>query len=93
MRVIIIYKYEIFVNEENPEITWIGGKKYVIMNKQNEEENDLFNCKFCFKTELKGLIEVNRISVLLYENNETLEEKERTIFIKHISKPLSIILD
>ena len=89
----IIYKYEIFVNEENPEITWIGGKKYVIMNKQNEEENDLFNCKFCFKTELKGLIEVNRISVLLYENNETLEEKERTLLIEHISKPLSIFLD
>ena len=63
------------------------------MNEQTEEENDLFNCKFCFTTKLKGLIEVNKISVLLYENNETLEEKERTILIEHISKPLSIFLD
>jgi hypothetical protein len=89
----IIYKYEIFVNEENPEVTWIGGKKYIIMNNQNEDENNVFNCMFCFTTKLKGLIEVNRISVLLYENNSDLEEKEKTILIEHISKPLSIFLD
>ena len=89
----IIYKYEIFVNEENPEVTWIGGKKYIIMNNQNEDENNVFNCMFCFTTKLKGLIEVNRISVLLYENNDDLEEREKTILIEHISKPLSIFLD
>ena len=93
----IIYKYEIFVDEGNPEITWIGGKKYIIMNKeQDEKERKIFFCRFSFITELKGLIEVNRISVSLYENKENeenLEEIDKAILIKHISKPLSIYLD
>ena len=86
----IIYKYEIFINEDNPQINWIGGKKYVIMNCSETEDNNIFECKFCFLTTLKGLIEVNRISVLFYKKGDNLEGIEETILIKHITKPLSI---
>ena len=86
----IIYKYEIFINEDNPQINWIGGKKYVIMNCSEAGDKNIFDCKFCFLTTLKGLIEVNRISVLFYKKGDNLEGIEETILIKHISKPLSI---
>ena len=91
----IIPKYEIIINEENPEINWIGAKKYVIINNFNEKDNNIFECFFHFLTSLRGLIELNQISVLLYkdEEDENLEEIEKTIFIKNIIKPLSIYLE
>ena len=88
-----IYKYEIFINEENSEITWIGGKKYNIKNKPEKGENNIYECKFCFLTELKGILKINKISVLLYMNEDNLEGIEKTMLIKHISKPISIFLD
>jgi len=90
----IINKYEIFINEDNPEITWIGGKKYTIINIFKEDlVKRNFDFKFSFITSLKGLIEINKISVLLHINGENLEETEETLLIKHLCKPLSIYLE
>ena len=88
-----IYKYEIFINEENPEIIWIGGKKYVIMNNIKEEDEINFECRFNFLTELKGLIEINRISIKFYKKGENLEGTEETLLIKHMIKPFSIYIE
>ena len=90
----IIDKYNIFVNKDNPEINWVGTHSYTINNVLDEnEENDIFKCKFSFITALKGLIEVNRISVLLYKKIEGSTQSKENIIINHITKPQSIYLD
>ena len=90
----VIDKYVIFVNRENPEINWIGTQSYTIRNILDEnEEKNIFKCKFSFITSLKGLIEVNRLSVLLFKKKEGKMHSTETMIINHISKPLSIYLD
>ena len=88
-----IYKYEIFINEDNPELIWIGGKKYVIINNANEGEKNIFECKFCFMTSLKGLIKINKISSILFKNEGNSEEFQENLFIKKIIKPFSIFIE
>ena len=89
-----IEKYDIFVDKNNPEINWIGTHKYTIRNRLEEnKDKNIFKCKFSFITSLKGLIEVNRISALLYKKIEGLMNSIGSIVINHITKPLSIYLD
>ena len=90
----IIDKYEIFVNKNNPEINWIGTQRYIIKNiLDDNEDNNIFKCKFSFITTLKGMVEVNRISVLLYKKMEGMNISFENMTINHITKPLSIFLD
>ena len=57
------------------------------------EEKNIFKCKFSFITPLKGLIEVNRLSVLLFKKEEGKMYSTESMIINHITKPLSIYLD
>ena len=89
----VIDKYDIFANKINPEIDWIGAEKYTVINKLDDETgNNIFTCKFHFLTKLKGLIEVNKIAVLLYKKIEGMNESIGVMQINHITKPLSIII-
>ena len=89
----IIYKYEIFIYDEFHKINWIGAKKYVVLNNLDEEFKNIFECKFCFLTSLKGLIEVNKISIKFYKKGGNFEENEENLLIKHMTKPLSIYIE
>ena len=90
----IIEKYDIIINTNNPEITWIGTRKYTIKNILDENENNnIIKCRFCFITSLKGMIEVNRLSVLLYKKIVGKAQQFENISIEHITKPLSVNLD
>ena len=89
----VIDKYDIYVNNTNPEINWIGTQRYTIKNiLDDNKDKNIFKCRFCFITTLKGMVEVNRLSVLLYKKVEIKQQYE-AISIEHISKPLSIYLD
>ena len=80
-----IEKYEIYANGLQNQIIWLGPKKFTIKN--NSEENN-FTCRFNFITTLKGIIEVNRISVQIYKKLESKGGKSSTInlfFIKRRS--------
>ena len=90
----IIDKYVIFVNKDNPEINWIGTQNYTFKNVLDEnEENNIFKCRFSFITSLKGMIEVSRLSVLLYKKLAGKMQSKEYMIINHITKPLSIYLD
>ena len=90
----IISQYDIYIDkEENPEIFWMGLQKYTVINKVDKKGNDMFLCKFNFSTNYKGILEVNRISIRLYKKNEEKNINEAFMMIKHISKPISIVLD
>ena len=90
----IISQYDIYIDkDENPEIFWMGLQKYSVINKINKKGEDLFLCRFNFTTKYKGVLEVNRICVQLYNKNEEKNKNEAFMVIKHISKPISIVLD
>ena len=87
----IIDKYDIFINQDNPEINWIGTQRYTIKNVLDDDDNrNIFKCRFAFITSLKGIIEINRISVLLYKKIKG--QSCTKMIIEHITKPLSIDL-
>ena len=90
----IITQYDIIIDEQNPEINWLGLQKYSVINRinKNREGENIFLCKFNFMTKLKGLYEVNRISIKLYKKNEEKNEQEIFMEINHITKPISIII-
>lgn len=71
-------------------IIWLGPKNFVVKN--NLDEN-FFTCRFNFITTLKGNIEVNRISVLVYKKPEKYGEQTSIINIKHITKPTTILIE
>ena len=85
-----IEKYEILASDTSRPITWLGPKKFVVKN--NLDEN-YFTCRFNFITTLKGNIEVNRISVLVYKRPENNGDLYSIININHITKPTSIFID
>ena len=70
-----------------------GHKGDLPVLKVDKKGNDLFLCKFNFSTNYKGILEVNRISIRLYKKNEEKNINESFMMIKHISKPISIVLD
>ena len=42
-----IEKYDVLINTNNPEIKWLGTRKYTIKNILDEnEDNNIFKCKF-----------------------------------------------
>ena len=85
-----IEKYEIIASDTSRPITWLGPKKFIVKN--NLDEN-YFTCRFNFITTLKGNIEVNRISVLVYKRPENNVDLYSVININHITKPTSIFID
>ena len=90
----IISQFDIYVDkDENPEIFWIGLQKYKFINKADKNRDDKLLCKFNFSTKYKGVLEINRISIKLYNKNEEKNINEVFMVIKHISKPISINLD
>ena len=84
-----IEKYEIYAHAIKPQIIWIGPNKFTVKNNLDEK---IFTCRFNFITTLKGFIEINRISVLVYKKPETKGEKTSTININHITKPISVYI-
>ena len=90
----IISQYDIYIDkDENPELFWVGLQKYTVVNKISKKGDNNFNCKFNFSTYYKGILEINRISTQLYNKNEEKNINESFMIIKHITKPISIILD
>ena len=85
-----IDKYEIYAHGTQPQIIWLGSKKFIVKN--NLDENT-FKCRFNFITTLKGTIEINRISVLIYKKAEKEGGRYSTINISHITKPTSILIE
>ena len=85
-----IEKYEIYANGIQSKIIWIGPKKFIVKN--NLDENT-FECRFNFITTLKGFIEINRISVLIYKKPDNPGGKMSTININHITKPTSVLIE
>ena len=83
-------KYEIMASPTHNSIVWLGPKNFVVKN--NLDEN-FFTCRFNFITTLKGNIEVNRISVLVYKKPEKYGEQTSIINIKHITKPTTILIE
>ena len=88
----VISQYDIYIDNECPEIDWLGLQKYTLKNKIDKNENNTFLCKFNFITTLKGVFEVNRISTKLYNNDEN-NNQEVFMQINHITKPISILID
>ena len=85
-----IEKYEIYASNTPKSIIWLGPKKYIVKN--NLDEN-YFTCRFNFITILKGNIEVNRISVLVYKKPDKSGEQYSMVNINHITKPNSIFIE
>ena len=89
----IISQYDIYIDkDENPEIFWMGLQKYTVTNYPGKKNDKNFLCRFNFSTNHKGLLEINRISVKLYNKNEEKNNNEVFMIIKHITKPISINL-
>ena len=75
---------EICAYSIEPQILLLGPKKFIVKNDLSE---NTFTCRFNFITTLKGNIEVNRISVLVYKKSNY------KIKINHITKPTSIFIE
>ncbi len=66
-----ISAYEIYVNDEEFDYNWIGCTRYKILNKKSENIFDeMKEClNFCFLTNKKGIIEMNKICVSIIPKN------------------------
>lgn len=89
----IITHYELFIDQQNTEISWLGLQKYTVINKVNKNDDNIFKFKFNFMTTLKGVFEVNRICTKLYKKNDEKNMHEIFMLINHITKPISILID
>ena len=83
-----IEKYDIFIDESTPLITWFGPNRITVKNHIDNEGDNIAYCRFTFYTSHKGLLEVNRICVLLYKRFEGMAFATGIIQINHITKPL-----
>ena len=81
------------INNKHPQISWLGLRKYTVINKNDKKGDNVFLCKFSCMTTLKGIFEVNRISAVLYKKNYKQNTIENFMTINHITKPISILLD
>ena len=86
-------KYDIFIDENNPFITWFGCNKITIKNEIKPNEDNIAKCKFSFVTTKKGLLEINKICILLYKRFEGMATSTGIMQINHITKPLYITID
>ena len=89
----IIDKYDIFIDENTPFITWFGPNKFTVINEIKNENDTYANLKFTFYTKQKGMMEINKIYVLLYKKFEGMEFSTGMVQINHISKPLYLNLE
>ena len=83
-----IDKYDIFIDENTPLITWFGPNRRTFENKIDKVGDNIAHCQFSFYTSQRGLIEINRICVLLYKRFEGMTISTGIIQINHITKPL-----
>ena len=88
-----IDKYDIFIDETTPLITWFGPNRITVRNHIDNEGDNISHCRFTFYTNQKGLLEVNRICVLLYKRFEGMEFSTGIIQINHITKPLYLEIE
>ena len=88
-----IDKYDVFIDENTPFITWFGPNKFTILNEIKNEDDIYAKFRFTFYTEQKGLLEINKIYVLLYKKFEGMEFSTGIIQINHITKPLYLNLE
>ena len=88
-----IEKYDIFIDETTPLITWFGPNKITVKNHIGNEADKIAHCRFTFYTSHKGLLEVNRICVLLYKRFEGMTFSTGIIQINHITKPLYLEIE
>ena len=88
-----IDKYDIFIDENTPFITWFGPNRFTIFNEIKNEGDTFAKCRFTFYTNKKGLLEINKIYVLLYRRFEGMEFSTGIIQINHITKPLYLNLE
>lgn len=84
--------YEIFVSDDDNEYTWMGLNRFKVQNTSNNStgtENDVkfIESKFNLITGKKGIIEVNKFSLLIYPKNQL----EKSFTISNITNTL--ILD
>ena len=85
-----IEKYEICAYSIEPQIIWLGPKRFIVKNDLSE---NTFTCRFNFITTLKGIVEINRISVFIYKKSEVKGGKFSIININHITKPTSVFIE
>jgi hypothetical protein len=85
-----IEKYEICAYSIEPQIIWLGPKRFIVKNDLSE---NTFTCRFNFITTLKRIVEINRISVFIYKKSEMKGGKFSIININHITKPTSIFIE
>ena len=88
-----IDKYDIFIDENTPLITWFGPNRITVKNHIDNEGDNIAHCRFTFYTSQKGLLEVNRICVLLYKRFEGMTISTGIIQINHITKPLYLEIE
>ena len=88
-----IDKYDIFIDENTPLITWFGPNRITVKNNIDNEGDNIAHCRFTFYTSQKGLLEVNRICVLLYKRFEGMAFSTGIIQINHITKPLYLEIE
>lgn len=81
--------YEIFISDDENEYTWMGLNRFKVQNSSNNSENDLkfIESKFNLLTGKKGIIEVNKFSLLINPKNQL----EKSFTISNITNTL--ILD
>ena len=88
-----IDKYDIFIDEQTPFINWFGPNKFTFLNEIKNEDDTFAKCRFTFYTNKKGMLEINKIFVLLYKKFEGMEFSTGIIQINHITKPLYLNLE
>ena len=88
-----IDKYDIFIDENTPFISWFGPNKFTILNEIKNDDDTIAKCRFTFYTSLKGMLEINKIYILLYKKFEGMEFSTGIIQINHITKPLYLNLE
>jgi hypothetical protein len=85
-----VSNYEIYINDEEFEFTWMGTFKYKFTNNTNQQSNCFLphneEMKFVFMTPKKGLIEVNKINVNIYPKNT----QEKPFVINNILNGINI---
>ena len=88
-----IDKYDIFIDENTPFISWFGPNKFTFLNEIKNEDDTIAKCRFTFYTSQKGMLEINKIYILLYKKFEGMEFSTGIIQINHITKPLYLNLE
>jgi hypothetical protein len=83
-----VASYEIFISDEENEYTWMGLNRFKVLNTSSiEKDSKILQLKFNLLTSKKGIIEVNKFSLLINPKNQI----EKSFTISNITN--AIILD